>query len=510
MAPPSTATPGGDGAVAKENLDKAKKLIDDLEKKGCQVSEARGWYDQANDMCRSGLYRTSIIYSSYALDAANETVQRIKEMVLKVTKVKARAVDQLGKDNKNMPRIEEMIAEMKTAINEGRLDDCQELIGQVDEILRGGSSPYTSTKPVRVVAVKTVQPSRGYSSCPSCGNIVETSWKECKYCGQNLKDEEPEEDGGPAWTSGDGGPRMVSDDRTDEEPPDEEKEQDVRSMERTQEDMEKVGTDLDRTEGEMVKETERTVDEETSADMKEQETIEKEMEGTEADLDKEGPVEERPQEPVAQVPEVNVEEEQRKALLERIKGWRDEGYDVTRLEKTTDGDLTVLRQDLDRYADNVEKLKALTVRFKKLKNPKAQKIESYMRKPDEVPRLEKAITKLESMESTEPKPTPTEEMKPAPAVEPAPTPPNAEVKPPEEPPKPEGPKMEPPKPEEPKNEAKPGAPKRFSIPPPPKITFDDVPMPSMFAKKEPKKCPSCGEEVEPEFLKCPFCKKALK
>jgi hypothetical protein len=504
MAPPSTATPGGDGTVAKDNLDKAKKLIDDLEKKGCQVSEARGWYDQANDMYRSGLYRTSIIYSGYALDAANETVQRIKEMVLKVTKVKARAVDQLGKDNKNMPRIEEMIAEMKTAINEGRLDDCQELIGQVDEILRGGSSPYTSTKPVRVEAVRAVQPSRGYSSCPSCGNIVETSWKECKYCGQNLKDEEQEADGGPAWTSGDGGPRMVSDDRPDEEPPDEEKEQDVRSMERTQEDMEKVGTDLDRTEGEMVKETERTVDEETSADMREQETIEKEMEGTEADLEKGGPVEERPQGPEIQVPEVNMEEERRKALLERIKGWRDEGYDVARLEKTSDGDLTALRQELDRYAENVEKIKALTVRFKKLKSPKAQKIESFMRKPDEVPRLEKAIDKLESLESAEPKPVPTGETKPAPR------PPDAELKPPEEPPKPEGPKMEPPKPEEPKNVAKPESPKRFSIPPPPKITFDDVPMPSMFSKKGSKKCPSCGEEVEPEFLKCPFCKTVLK
>jgi hypothetical protein len=255
----------------------------------------------------------------------------------------------------------------------------------------------------------------------------------------------------------------------------------------------------------MVKETERTVDDETSADMREQETIEKEMEGTEADLDKDRPVEERPPEPATQVPEVSVEEAQRNALIERIRGWRDEGYDVTRIEKSTDGALTALGQEIDRYAENVEKLKALTVRFKKLKNPKAQKIESYMRKPDEVPRLEKAITKLESMETAEPKPVPTVEAKPAPIVEPASTPPIVDVKPPEEPPKSEEPKNEPPK-----TDAKPEAPKRSSIPPPPKITFDDVPMPSYFSKKEPKKCPSCGEVVEPEFLKCPFCKVALK
>jgi hypothetical protein len=239
--------------------------------------------------------------------------------------------------------------------------------------------------------------------------------------------------------------------------------------------------------------------------MREQETIEREMEGTEADLDKDRPVEERPPEPATQVPVVSPEDEERQALLGRIDGWRGEGYDVTRLWKFTDGDLTALRQELDSYAENVEKIKALTVRFKKLKNPKAQKIESYMKKPDEVPRLEKAITKLESMESSEPKPAPTVEAKPAPAVEPASTPPIVDVKPPEDPPKPKEPKMEPPK-----TDAKPEAPKRSSIPPPPKLTFDDVPMPSYFSKKEPKKCPSCGEVVEPEFLKCPFCKAVLK
>jgi len=553
------ATPGGEQTVAQDNLEKARKLIEDLEKKGCEVSEARGWYDQAKDMYRSGLYRTSVIYSGYALDAGNELVQRIKEMVLRVTKVKARAVDQLGKDNKNMPAIDDMVADMKKAINEGRLDDCQELISQVDEILRGGSSPYLSTTKARTEIVKTVQPSRGYSSCPSCGNIVESSWTECKYCGQDLKEEEG--GGGPAWTSGGGGPHLVSDRQ------DEDTSKDMDEMERTEEDADRVEKDLDSSEGEMLKGAERNVDAQTSDDMGEQEAIEKEEERTEADLEAQRPAPLPPELPPRLPPplppplpskeiadeetskdmedqeaieqsmekveadlevpagpgtEVTVpkaaspEEEERKGLLERLKGWRDAGYDVARLEKLSDGELPVLRSDVENCAKNIEMLEALTVRFKKLKDPRLQKIEPFLKRPDEVQKLEKVIEKIEGTEASKPvevpKPAPaveppSVEPKPAPVVEPPPPPPPVEAKPPEE-----KPKVEAPAPEAPKAEPKPEGPKRFFIPPPPKLSFDDIKLPPLSSKPpaSPIKCPSCGEEVEADFLKCPFCKSPLK
>lgn len=531
---------GGEQAVAQENLEKARKLIEDLEKKGCQVSEARGWYDQAKDMFKSGLFRTSIIYSSYALDAGNEMVQRIKDMVLRVTKVKARAVDQLGKDNKHMPAIDDMIVEMKKAINEGRLDDCQELIAQVDEVLRGGSSPYISTtSTARAQVVKTAQPSRGYSSCPSCGNIVESDWTDCKYCGQGLKEET---DTGPAWSRGEGGPLMVSDEQTEE---------DAREQERTEKDMERVESDLDETQHEMAREAERTVDERTESDMSEQESIGKEEERTEADIevppplppalppalppplppsktaDEETSTDMQDQEKIEQsmekveadlegpgpeqqiAPPVNPEFEERKGFHGQLTGWRERGYDVSRLEKILGSDLPVLRQEFQRYANDVEKLEALSVRFYKLKDPRAKKIEPFLKKPDEVEKLEKVIEKMEAKDVAQP----PQEAKPAPPAEvpdvKPPPPPPPEVKTIAEAPdaKPTVEKPPPPPPPPPPPEA----PKKFFIPPPPKLSFDDIKLPPLPTKGQagPRKCQSCGEEVDADFKTCPFCKSPL-
>ena len=145
------------------------------------------------------------------------------------------------------------------------------------------------------------------------------------------------------------------------------------------------------------------------------------------------------------------EEEKKKEFLEKLKGWHDEGYDVTRLENISSGNLSVIQQEFEKYRKDVEHLVGLGVRLKRLKNPKAVKLEPYLKKPDEVVRLEKAIEKLESMEGEEhiepepPKPVPVEpkptplppkpvpvEPKPAP-VEPKPTPPTpppTEVAPP--------------------------------------------------------------------------------
>ena len=64
MTPPA-GPPPGEQASAKESLDKAKKLIDDLDSKGYDVQEAKSWFDQADEMFRGGLFRTSLIYSGY-------------------------------------------------------------------------------------------------------------------------------------------------------------------------------------------------------------------------------------------------------------------------------------------------------------------------------------------------------------------------------------------------------------------------------------------------------------
>jgi len=442
------STPGGEQNVAKDNLDKGKKLIDDLQKKGCDVSEAKGWYDQANDMYRSGLYRTSLIYSGYALDAANEIVQKIKDMVLRVTKVKARAVDMLGKDHKNMPHIDEMIVEMKTAINEGRLDDCQELVNQVDELLRGGSSPYLATKHVRSEPiVKTVTPSRGYSSCPSCGNITESTWTVCKYCDQDLSNED--DGAGPAWSKSGSGPLMVSDkneEDIDPQPSDDGTSEDLQQMETIQSQMEVVETDLARTDSELVQRTERTVDQETSDDMKEQDNIQSEESIVETDLQK------------------------------------TDKYLVVQAERTVDQETS----------DDLKEQEAIQKQM--------EKVESDIDGPSE---------KQPSVEET-PKPVEL----PPPLV-----PANVLPKPPEAP-LAQPPAPEPPKPLSPPlvantDTTRPGplpsqAPKRFYIPPPPKIDFDiTTPLfPRVAAGLS--KCPKCGEDVEPDFLKCPFCKAPLK
>lgn len=456
------STPGGEQAVAKDNLDKAKKLISDLEKKGVAISEAKGWFDQAQDMFRSGLFRTSIIYSSYALDAANELVQKIKDMVLRVTKVKARAIDMLGADNKNMPKIDELIAEMKRAINEGRLEDCQELISGVDEMLRGGSSPYLSTTKVRTeTVVKTAQPSRGYSSCPSCGNITESNWTQCKYCGQDLSEEGASGQTGPSWQSGEG-PHLVSDKENEEDHTDE----DLKQMERTEEELDKVGTDLDSSEDQMVGEVERPVDERTSRDMQEQEEAEQQMERTEADLEKAPPL--PPPLPPSLPPPIEP----------RPKEQVDE-------ETSTD------MQEQEAIESELEKVQA------------------DLDTPVEVP------PKPEVVPTVEP---PKEEVKPPQE------PPKAEVVPPEEPPKAvivpliEPPKVETPPPAPPAEQKPPPpppppppteGPKRFFIPPPPKLSFDDIKLPPLRRTPKARLCPNCGEEVEIDFKSCPICKTPL-
>jgi hypothetical protein len=126
------------------------------------------------------------------------------------------------------------------------------------------------------------------------------------------------------------------------------------------------------------------------------------------------------------------EEEKKKEFLEKLKGWQDQGYDVTRLENISSGNLANIQIEFERYGQDIKQLETLAVRLKKLTNPKASKLEPYLKRPDEVARLEKAIEKLETMEDEvepeePPKPVPVEPKpvpKPVePAVAPKPTPP---------------------------------------------------------------------------------------
>jgi chromosome segregation ATPase len=136
------------------------------------------------------------------------------------------------------------------------------------------------------------------------------------------------------------------------------------------------------------------------------------------------------------------EEEKKKEFLEKLKGWQDQGYDVTRLENISSGNLANIETEFERYGQDIKQLEVLALRLKKLTNPKASKLEPYLKKPDEVVRLEKAIEKLETMEDEEPpveppKPVPVEPKpvpKPIAPVEPKPTPPeptpSGDLKPP--------------------------------------------------------------------------------
>jgi uncharacterized protein (UPF0212 family) len=250
MGPPA-GPPADEQGGAKESLERAKKLIEDLENKGFDLNEARSWLDQADEMFKGGLFRTSLIYSGYAYDSASEIYERMKSMLVKITKLKSRANDMLGKDHKDMPRVDDIIEELKVAVNEGRLDDAQELMNAADGMLMGGASPYIT---VETVGVSTVRPSRGYMSCPSCGNIVETTWIKCSYCDASLVDEEHPVSTGPAWTEGVTGPLLISDSNRrgmpqpdgtyDEEQVDEDLEHDTTEVERLTEEMDRVEADL--------------------------------------------------------------------------------------------------------------------------------------------------------------------------------------------------------------------------------------------------------------------------
>jgi len=271
MAPPA-GPPPGEQSEAKESLDKAKKLIEDLDNRGYNVQEAKSWYDQADEMFRGGLYRTSLIYSGYALDAAEEVFEHMKTMLVKITKVKSRANEMLGKDHQDMPKVVDLIEQMKTAVNEGRLEDAQELVNAAETLMRGGSSPYLA---VETVGVATVSPSRGYTSCPSCGNIIETTWVKCQYCDADLQDEAPVANTGPQWAEGVTGPLMVADTRgpvyhempEDETEVDEALEEDTKEMEKVEEEVKEVENDLKQED-----------------DIQEMERVEAEVESVETDL----------------------------------------------------------------------------------------------------------------------------------------------------------------------------------------------------------------------------------
>jgi|GEM_PF-6864365 len=132
------------------------------------------------------------------------------------------------------------------------------------------------------------------------------------------------------------------------------------------------------------------------------------------------------------------EEEKKKEFLEKLKGWQDQGYDVTRLENISSGNLSNIETEFERYGQDIKQLEVLAIRLKKLKNPKASKLEPYLKKPDEVGRLEKAIEKLETMEDEvepeePPKPVPIE---PKPVAKPIPKPIEAPVEPKPTPPPP--------------------------------------------------------------------------
>jgi len=99
------------------------------------------------------------------------------------------------------------------------------------------------------------------------------------------------------------------------------------------------------------------------------------------------------------------EEEKKVFFLEKHKQWQEEGYDVSRLENISSGNLAAIQAEFDNYQKDIDRLEDLARRLNKIKHPKAKKLVPYLKRPDEVARLEKAIIKLESL-TKKPEPEP--------------------------------------------------------------------------------------------------------
>jgi hypothetical protein len=97
--------------------------------------------------------------------------------------------------------------------------------------------------------------------------------------------------------------------------------------------------------------------------------------------------------------EVDEEEKERASFQEKLKAWKDEGYNVMSLELVIDDDLETVRAEFAKFGEAVEKLKALEERRAKIKDPAAEKLKVYMKETGEIEKIEKAVAKLESVES---------------------------------------------------------------------------------------------------------------
>jgi hypothetical protein len=236
MGPPVGATQ----QEAKAKLDEAKQAVEELDKRGFDSTDAKGWYQQAESMYSNNLFKTAIIYAGYSLAASSEALETIKYLDGLIQSTLTRAVSMLGREHPDMSKVSDLLKQAKQCLNSGDAVEARELIRAADDTVKGIQTPY-ATATTSTVGVSTVKPSRGYSSCPSCGNIVESTWTECKYCGVKLSQDQAT---GPGWTKAEEGPVLQ---RVTEQPPVEDQ------LEEAEEELEQVESEYDRVEADLEK-----------------------------------------------------------------------------------------------------------------------------------------------------------------------------------------------------------------------------------------------------------------
>lgn len=96
-------------------------------------------------------------------------------------------------------------------------------------------------------------------------------------------------------------------------------------------------------------------------------------------------------------------EEKKQKLLDKIKGWEEDGWEVSHLEKEVREDLEEGKNLIEEYQDRIKRLEKINDKYESLKrkfplnkfNINISDLENDLKDPEEVEKLEKRVPKLE-------------------------------------------------------------------------------------------------------------------
>ncbi len=101
--------------------------------------------------------------------------------------------------------------------------------------------------------------------------------------------------------------------------------------------------------------------------------------------------------------EENIKEQEvrKEELKKRIDSWRDEGYEVGKLEAAIEGDFGKAWEEFTKFVDNIQTLKELAKKIEGMKtksfDSQTQAILEKLKDPDKIPEIEADLTALENM-----------------------------------------------------------------------------------------------------------------